>query len=130
MIEHIFKRTKFINELWSKGLTRNKTGEERIENRLGNHSFTDGNGKFHKYGIKVESFNNALESCCKVISKNIDNSIIDLNAIDMSEIDDMSRFFINIYDILKNKYNIVEKKLHLDTSGWVFNKCKDFSQVF
>ena len=125
-MEHIFKRTKFINELWVKGLTRNKNGEERIENRLGNHSFTDGNGKFHKYGIKVESKKDFLNVCGEIISNNIDKSIIDLNVIDMSEVDNMDYFFNNLfYDILDSKYGI-KNNITIDTSGWVFNKCKSF----
>ena len=127
----IYNFEDYINELWTKGLTRNKNGEERIEDVLGDHSFTDGNGKFHKYGIKVESRDELIDVCCEIIEKNINKPKIDLNVIDVSEVNKVSYIFETIYDILKDKSKIDTKNnsLPLDTSGWVFNNCKSFFKV-
>lgn len=129
-MKHILTYSEFINEgFLSKTLNRAKTGDERIEDRLGNHSFTDGNGKFHKYGIKpkdsssVDIAKDIIDIILKTYKK---NEVINLNAIDMSDVESIHALFCVVYSQLRNVFKMSSdeiKKLKFDTSGWVLTKC-------
>ncbi|MCM1218915.1 MAG: hypothetical protein NC548_30915 [Lachnospiraceae bacterium] len=129
-MKHILSYSEFINEgFLSKTLNRAKTGDERIEDRLGNHSFTDGNGKFHKYGIKpkglssIDIANDIIDIILKTYKK---NEVVDLNVIDMSNVEDIHCLFCVVYSQLLNKIKMAPdeiKELKFDTSGWVLTKC-------
>ena len=127
----LIKDKKSINEgLWSKGIERSKSGEERIEKQLGHHSFTDGNGKFHKYGYQPKDIDDAIEKISQLIIDKKDEEKIDLNILDMSEMTSLSHIFYKIFCHLNDEMGIdFEKamKLPLDTSGWNVEKCEDFN---
>ena len=104
----IYNFEDYINELWAKGLTRNKNGEERIENRLGNHSFTDGNGKFHKYGLFPNTRKELEEYIENVFNITPQNKSLNLNIIDVSNIDDFQMIF----------HKLRKDIVNMDLSGW------------
>lgn len=123
-LNHLLTFDEYINELWNKGIRRSSTGEERIEDVLGTHSFTDGNGKFHKYGVLPNDFEELVEIIMKIIDRDKDRkNVIDLNMIDVSGLDHLYSFMESIgrkagRDILKLKF---------DTSGWILSSCTIFS---
>ena len=138
-MKNILSFIEFINEgLWSKGIERSKTGEERIEDTLGNHVFTDGNGTKHKHGIKAKEGHGygarrledyILDVIIHYIKKG--KTDINLNILDMSDIESVSHMFSRIYSRLSD-YDIdrdIIPKLKLDTSGWDLRNCTDFDGV-
>lgn len=112
----------FISEqLWSKGIKRSKSNSERLEDVLGDHVFTDGNGTEHKHGVKITNSYHFTQTALKIIEKRKSNSI-DLNVLDMSYINDVNILF----SLLKNHCESIFDDLIFNTSGWIFNNCNNF----
>lgn len=132
---HILLVKDKVNEgFWKDSIKRAKNGEERIEDQIGHHSFTDGNGKFHKYGLKPEKSSDLKDLILKVCEHNEDKLLtktIDLNIIDVSEVKTIRMLFYSVYMELINKWgyekNDTINKLKFDVSGWDLRNCNDFT---
>ena len=133
----IKKFEEYISEgFWKDGIKRAKDNAAREEDALGHHQFTDGNGKFHKHGIKIEG-DDIEDDIAKVIvelyNRNPDlDRVIDLNFLDMSEVDSVYRLFGRILMRLNALLNSDLSyrdilKLKLDTSGWDLRNCLSFN---
>lgn len=132
-MKYLLDRKQFLEEgFLSKTLSRAKSHEVRIEDRLGNHSFTDGKGTLHKYGILPDPYS-PEKDIAKVIDIFKMEDVIDLNIIDMSHVSTYTDLFQSVFNELVRKYGYTYefcKTLPLDTSGWVINsECKFFSNM-
>lgn len=129
-MRNILSREEFINEgLINKTLKRIRTGEERIEDKLGHHTFVDGNGKTHKYGIEPASLNDLIELIIKVILRDKMKDVIDLNIIDMSNVPTICDLFTIVFQRLNSQHDFTMEfceRLNLDTSGWDLKETTEF----
>lgn len=129
-------KDKPVNEgMWKSGIERAKSGADRIEDAIGNHSFTDGKGKFHKNGLLAT--NRGEDSLKNQILKVVEHyegkfdKVIDLNIIDTSEITQIRMLFYTVYSDLMNKCGYPGETVHdlkFDVSGWDLSSCTDFHE--
>lgn len=131
--------------LWKSGINRAKIGQIREEDAFGHHEFTDGNGKFHKNGVLIDSDDGGNISdqisdyIIELWSRNPDlDAVIDLNFIDMSGAKTVYHLFGRMLMRLDMKmrklenglgYKDIAHNLKIDTSGWNLENCLDFGGV-
>ena len=135
-LNNILSFEDFITErLFKKSIDRVTSGDERKEDQMGNHTFTDGNGKTWKYGIKPANNIEAISYIIKIIEHtNYENGdVIDLNKIDMSDVTEISSLFVtafyNIWNKNNRNFDINELgKYNYDTSGWDLRNCTNFKR--
>jgi hypothetical protein len=139
---HILNRADFLKEsLWKGVIDRSKSGEVRKEDILGNHSFTDGNGTFHKHGIKPDEYQ-PYDAITKVVWWHLDRKsikdVIDLNVIDTSELTSMVEVFSLAFtrlmwpkDYDKEGYRALTAEevdeLKFDCSGWQLDNMRNIT---